>query len=295
MKNNKKVSSGTNIQVSNTKKTRTVNNSKKTNVSKTVKKSNVEQNKISSSKTVKDKKNKSVNKNEVPISTGTRIVKVKVKRRRFKVKKILSLIIFMFCLYGVFQFLNTLSIKNIVIVGNELLLDYVIIEDLNLDDYPSFYLSSSSGLEKELLKNDLVKSVNVNKNILKRKLTIEVEEKKLLFSYNGEIVLEDGSKIESENYVTARLINKITDPYYDMFIEGFASLDYEIIKLVSEIEYIPNDVDNERFILTMVDGNDVYMTISKINEVNNYLILKEKVGEVNGIFHLDSGNYFEKG
>ena len=62
---------------------------------------------------------------------------------------------------------------------------------------------------------------------------------------------------------------------------------------ISHIEYVPNDVDKERFIFYMVDDNYVYITLSKIEKINKYnLIVKELEGK-KGIIYLDSGDYVE--
>ena len=43
----------------------------------------------------------------------------------------------------------------------------------------------------------------------------------------------------------------------------------------------------------MKDGNEVYITLNKINELNNYTKIKRQLGDKKGILYLDSGNYFE--
>ena len=43
----------------------------------------------------------------------------------------------------------------------------------------------------------------------------------------------------------------------------------------------------------MVDGNEVYITISKMDKLNKYLSIIEKLDNKKGILYLDSGNYLE--
>lgn len=226
---------------------------------------------------------------------NVKIVRVKVKKKKLKVKKVLLLLFLLFFFFLVFQFIDTIKIKNIIVVGNNLISDQEIIETLSLDNYPSFYLLNSLSLENKLLENKLVKDVDIYRKLLKKQVYINIEEYRVLFNYNNKIYLESGLYVENSDIITARFINDIDDEYLNKFINAYNLIDYDIIKLVSEIEYIPNDVDDERFILTMIDGNDVYLTLSKITEVNNYFELKAKVGTNIGKFHLDSGNYFEVG
>ena len=64
------------------------------------------------------------------------------------------------------------------------------------------------------------------------------------------------------------------------------------MKNISEIKYEPNDIDKERFLLSMNDGNYVYVTLSKFSNINNYLEISNTLGDKNGILYLDYGNYF---
>lgn len=226
---------------------------------------------------------------------NTKIVRVKVKKKKLKIKKILCIIFFATVFFLVFQFIDTIKIKNIIIIGNQLISDQEIIEYLNLQDYPSFYLLNNSSLEKSLLENKLINSIDVSRKLLKKQIYIEIEEYKVFFNYQDKIYLESKLYIEGSSIITARFINEIDDEYLEKFLIAYDLIDYDIVKLVSEIEYIPNEVDDERFRLTMVDGNDIYLTLSKILELNNYFELKSKVGDSIGIFHLDSGIYFEAG
>ena len=43
----------------------------------------------------------------------------------------------------------------------------------------------------------------------------------------------------------------------------------------------------------MNDGNEVYVTITKLDLLNKYIDIVKKLDNKNGILYLDSGNYFE--
>ena len=47
-------------------------------------------------------------------------------------------------------------------------------------------------------------------------------------------------------------------------------LNKSIICQMSEIKYDPNDIDSDRYYVYMNDGNSVYITLSKITELNKY-------------------------
>ena len=57
--------------------------------------------------------------------------------------------------------------------------------------------------------------------------------------------------------------------------------------------YDPNDVDDNRFLLTMSDGNYVYVNISTFYKLNKYVSIRESLPDKNGILYLDYGNNFE--
>ena len=70
-------------------------------------------------------------------------------------------------------------------------------------------------------------------------------------------------------------------------------VDLDVLERISEIKYDPNDVDSERFLLFMNDGNYVYLTLDRFNNVNSYIDIIKKFGSKKGILYLDSGEYFK--
>ena len=83
------------------------------------------------------------------------------------------------------------------------------------------------------------------------------------------------------------------DTYYDEFIKEMGNLDSSILNKISEIQFDPNDVDDNRFLLTMSDGNYVYVNISTFYKLNKYVSIRESLPDKNGILYLDYGNNFE--
>lgn len=81
---------------------------------------------------------------------------------------------------------------------------------------------------------------------------------------------------------------------YDYFIKKISKVDSNILLKISEIEYAKVDVDKQRFLLYMNDGNYVYITLSKIDNLNKYEEIYNSLEGKKGIIYLDSGNYFEE-
>ena len=129
------------------------------------------------------------------------------------------------------------------------------------------------------------------------KITINIEEYKILYltRSNNEYILEDGTKLTELNVNSniSILINYVPDNIETKLISKFKTLDIELLSKISEIEYANTTYDNERFLIYMNDGNQVYITLNKIKEFNNYSKIKKELGKHKGILYLDSGNYFE--
>lgn len=223
--------------------------------------------------------------------------KKKIKRVKIRFGRIMLLFLILFFIFYIMSFIISFPIKNIYVSGNSILSDQEIIELAELELYPSYFSCTESKLEKKIEKNTYVKSVSVNKKRLKE-IYIEIEENTPLFydESKEKTVLKDKTVVEAK-FNTPILLNYIPDTLYEEFITNMINIDINIKGRISEIKYVPNDVDEERFLLTMVDGNYVYTTLSKMNKINHYIeIMKEvlKTYETDkGILYLDEGEYFE--
>lgn len=219
-------------------------------------------------------------------------IRVKVKKRKLKIRNILILLLLLISLYFGINYILHIKIKNIYIINNNIVPDKDIISYAKLDNYPSFLLTTSKEIENNILKNNYIKEVSINKKI-GSKVYIKIQEYKTLCLYNNEIILESGKKVENTyNLILPVLLNDVSSIYND-FINYFSKVDSGILTKISEIEYVPNEVDNQRFLLTMNDGNYVYITLTKISKLNKYNNIKDQLEGKLGIIYLDSGDYVE--
>ncbi len=217
----------------------------------------------------------------------------KIKKRKIRYDRILIALIIVLIMAGFFTFLFNLKITNIIIKNNNYLTDQEIIELALISDYPKSLANSTQQIEQRLKNNNLIKDVKVTKKFLTQ-VYIEVEENRPLFyyNYNNQTVLLDGTNI-SDKYPVPTVLNYITDTYYDEFINEMGKLELSVLNKISEIQFYPNDVDDNRFLLTMSDGNYVYVNISTFYKLNKYISIKENLPDKNGILYLDYGNNFE--
>ena len=214
--------------------------------------------------------------------------------KKISYKKIIIVIaIILFCVL-VFFWYKSLKITNIYVTGNKLLKESEILENTKLLNYPYIYEVSTSDIENILVKNDLINSVKVHKSIF-GKITIEIEENKVLYqNKNGKYTLSNNKEVELKKTVLGipTLINDCGD-VCEKLNKKLLLVDDDIIKHISEIEYKKTDLDKERFMFYMIDGNYVYITLSKINLVNSYNEIYPPLENKKGVLYLDSGNHFE--
>ena len=220
----------------------------------------------------------------------------KKKKRVLKVKNICIILIVLLLIIVGGYYLITMPIKNIYIKKNSIIPDDEIIESANLYNYPSFLMTRKSQLSKKIKKNKYIKSVKISKrlgNILE--ITID-EYKSIAITKEGKIIIETGKILENTYNLSdiPILINEISDKkIYNNFSNKFSKINTNILRQISQIEYSPIDVDLDRFILYMNDGNTVHITLTKIEKLNKYNKIKDALEGKKGIIYLDSGNYVE--
>ncbi len=217
------------------------------------------------------------------------------KKKKIKLKKG-RILIFLFCAFLfvlILVILFNIKIKNIIISGNNYLKDQDIIDSTSIKTYPKSLINTSSKIKKELENNNLILKADVKKIGLS-KVYIEIIENRSLFYYleSGKTVYENGY-LSDIKYPIPTLLNHITDSYYSDFIKEMSKLDESVINRISEIKFSPNEVDDNRFLLLMKDGNYVYINISTFYKLNKYLTIIENLPNEKGILYLDYGNNFE--
>ena len=224
---------------------------------------------------------------------ATKKVKIKVKKKKVNYKRIVIALIFIATIYLIVTYFIHLPIKNIYISGNEILSDKEIITLSELDDYPQYINTYFINIEDNLLKNDYIKSAKIKRKFL-NKIYISITEYNPLAIYKDKLILSSKKQVNNKyniDYVPY-IINNI-DTVYDKAVMAFSKINRDTLLKISHIEYSPNDVDKERFILYMVDGNYVHITLSKIEKINKYNSIVSELDGKKGIIYLDSGDYVE--
>lgn len=219
-------------------------------------------------------------------------VKEVVVKKKIKIVNVLIVLLLLYVVsFNIYKLVIS-PINNIFIVGNKYLSDQEIIDLSGIRDYPSFILTTKYKMKKNLLKNAMIDEVKIRKNLGKI-VTIEVKENTPLFIYEDKVILSNEEKIDRGEYKLPILTNYVEEDILKKLVTKYQNVDDEIKLMISEIEYAPNDIDKERFLITMNDGNYVYITLYKITSINEYIKIISSLDDKKGILYLDSGNYFE--
>lgn len=217
-----------------------------------------------------------------------------IKKRKLKVKAFFAFLILVLIFSFAIWYINNIKITNIYISGNKILSDVEIMRIAKIDNYPKSLKNNTNTIEKRLEKNNYIKDAIVKKKGFFNEIYIDVIENKPLYydAVKNKTILMDGSEVD-DKYNIPTLINEVPKDKIEEFLECMGNIDDSIIIKISEVRYYPNDIDKERFYLTMNDGNYVYLTLNKFANINNYISIIKTVDNKKGILYLDSGEYFD--
>ena len=217
-------------------------------------------------------------------------------KRKFNIKKFLCFVLFLVIVYFVISYFLSIKTKNIVVLNSNYYSDETIIETAGIENYPEFLKINKKDLKNKLLKLELIKEVKISKRF-GFILELDIVEKKVLYLVrsSNKYKLSTFEDYGSEDVISVPvLINFVPEDIEKEFVEGFSKIDNNIISKISEIEYSVTDYDDERFVLYMNDGNQVYVTNNRLELLNNYITIMKKISsDKKGILYLDTGNYFK--
>ena len=220
-----------------------------------------------------------------------------VKKRKLRVWRLLFILIILGGLFFVGYIFVNLPIKNIVIRNTTYLNDDYILELAKLKDYPSYIMTTRNSIVKRLEKSPYILEVKVKKKIFNKIVIDCVENMPLVYSENDKkMIFSNGESIDVDDYSlfrVPRLLNYVPDTKFKTFVKGINNIEEEILGKISDIEYVPNDLDKERFLLYMDDGNMVYLTLTKFKMINYYNDVLSQLEGKKGILYLDNGNHFQ--
>lgn len=216
--------------------------------------------------------------------------------KKNKKRKIFEFIVVILLFTGsVLYFLNV-RVKNIYVVGNKILTDQEIIELSTLENYPKLFQKTSKNIENKIKISPYIEDVKVKKNLF-GKVVIEVLEYKILLKdeTDNQYYLSNYTKMSLDDDILGVpiLINYVELDILNQFMKKLNNIDKDILEKISEIEYTPNEYDQDLFLFYMNDGNYVYITTTRLLNINKYIEIVDSLDGKKGILYLDSGNHFK--
>lgn len=222
------------------------------------------------------------------------MAKIKKKRKKLRVGRFLIFLLILSIIGILIYFCLDIKFNNIIIKGNDVLSETEILNQAKIKTNSSFIKTTSYSIKKNLLKHDIIKEVKVKKKLFNN-IEIIIKEKRLLYldEQSNKVILEDKTKINNNDYQVPILVNYVPDTKYNDFIKQLNKIKSNILNEVSEITYNPTELDEDRFLLSMDDGNYVYLTLTKFHYLNYYDDMLPEFNGRKGILYLDSGNTFK--
>ena len=218
-------------------------------------------------------------------------------KKRINKKGLLVVILALYLIIMAFYYVWKLPVKTIIVKGNNLVNDNVIINAAGLDSNTKLLILSQKKVEDDISRIPLIDKVEVKK-VLDGSIIINVTEAKVLFynKLNNNYVLSNKKEtLDIENNLGIPTLNNyVPSDIYNNLITKLSKIDIDIIYLISEIEYNPdikNDItiDGNRFLLRMNDGNTVYINLANIDKLSNYKEIYSTL-DGKGILNLDSSS-----
>ena len=225
----------------------------------------------------------------------------KGKKRKLRVKPLITFISIVFVVVFSFFYVRNMTVKRIIINGNSIIKDVQIIETANIQDYPKIYRLNLKEIESNISKIPLLSNVKVKRNIFGQLKINVTEDKVYLYSnYYNKYITSSNDKVEENSipklYGIPVLINFTPDTILENLTISLNKVDYDIVKMISEIEYSPyrgvdgTIVDDSRFVLLMNDANTVIIDTYNMNNLNNYarIYASLNLDQTKGILYLDT-------
>lgn len=220
--------------------------------------------------------------------------KKKKRRKRLKIKSVLIFLLFILMIIGFFFALSLIKVRTYYVYDNNYLDDNEILNILKLNKETSF-ITINTPMEKSLAKKSkLIKDVKI-KRTLDFEIKVYIKEYNIMFydSTKKKTILENKEEVDYIDNNAPVLINEISDKkIYNKLISKMNKINKNTLSMISELTYSPNGIDKERFLLSMNDGNYVYVTLTKLSKINDYKSIIDSVENKKGILYLDYGNYF---
>ena len=221
------------------------------------------------------------------------------RKKKIKILNVPRIIVFLLMIYivvslGIFVYKE--KVHHYEISGINYYKEIDIIRMLDLQDYPSYISINAGDLKNKLEDNPLILSAKVSyKWNFTIKIEIEENTPLILIKSSNNVILKNGDQIPYDESFGAlpMLLNNTPTESLTLLAESLSKVDPGILYMISEITYTPYNssnviLDNNRFLLSMSDSNQVYINAKDCTWLNEYLnvIANNRITEP-GTFYFD--------
>lgn len=246
-----------------------------------------------------DKNNKNI------VSIEDRIPKLKEARKKKANRRLVFYLTIFFILISIIVYLQSplSQVKTIDIHNNSFITDEEIIEIAGITTKTNIWTIDFSNAEEKLRSNSIIDEVTVERK-LPWTVSIDISEKQIVgfIEESAEYypVIESGEVLENVTYNEfngeAPLMIGFTDKeYLSNIASELSKLPEDVLDLVSEIHWQPDEDNKNIILLYMNDGFVVQGTIRDFAEGMSVYpsVVAQLDPEIKGIIHMGVGVYFE--
>src|SRR5574344_71047 len=221
----------------------------------------------------------------------------KVKKKVLNIPRTLVFVLFIYIIVSIGYYIYEKPVSHYEITGNSFLSDNDVIRYLNLQDYPSFISINVSKLTSTLKSDPLISDAKVSYGWgFTIKINITENQPMFIVKSTGKVCLADGTIVNYDDTFKTlpTLLNETPSTQMTLLANNLAKVDKGILYLVSEIEYNlsynsnKEMIDENRFLLSMSDKNQVFITAKRADNLNYYLdVIANNRISTNGTLFLD--------
>lgn len=239
------------------------------------------------------------------VSIEDRIPKLKEARKKKANRRLVFYMTIFFFLISIIIYLQSplSEVKTVKVYENSFVSDEEIIEMSGLSGKPNIWAVDFSAIEEQLEGNPVVDEVSVERE-LPNTVKITVKEIEIIGFVQEENsyypVLENGETLKKVEYHSftgeAPLLIGFTDEeYLSKIAMELSNLPSDILDLISEIYWQPEEGNQNSILLYMNDGFVVSATIRDFAEGMNVYpsVVAQLDPDAEGIIHMGVGVYFE--
>lgn len=221
------------------------------------------------------------------------------KKKKVKILNIPRIIVFLLMIYivvslGIFVYKE--KVHHYEIKGINYYKEIDIIRKLDLQDYPSFISINAIELKNKLEEDPLILHAKVSYG-WNFTIKIEIEENTpiMVLKSSNNVILKNGDQIPYDESFGSlpMLLNNTPTESTVLLANSLSQVDRGVLYMISEITYTPYNssnviLDNNRFLLSMSDSNQVYINAKDCTWLNEYLnvIANNRITEP-GTFYFD--------